>query len=99
MLFNLTTRNEFKVQDHTKAIRCGKKYGPFFGNAELYADQPFNGNNSCGSNLNRDGYRITMDSENKSNLTNLKCQEGAFDGYLSVFTISELEVWEVIFEK
>ncbi len=31
MLFNLTTCNEFKVKDHTKAIRCGKGYGPCFG--------------------------------------------------------------------
>jgi len=45
MLFNLTTRNAFKVQDHTKAIYCGKGVGPYFGYAELYADEPFNGNN------------------------------------------------------
>jgi hypothetical protein len=94
MLFNLTTRNAFKVQDHTKAIACGKREGPCFGNSELYAKEPFNGKNKCMSYVNRYGYRIKMDSESKSNLTNLKCQYG-----WSEFTISELEVWEVIFEK
>jgi hypothetical protein len=74
MLFNLTTRNAFKVQDHTKAIYCGKQLGPCFGNGELFANQPFNGSNKCRSNVNREGYRITMDSEGKSNLTNLKSQ-------------------------
>jgi hypothetical protein len=45
MLFNLTTRNLFKVQDHTKAIRCAKELGPCFGDGGLYAAGPFNGNN------------------------------------------------------
>jgi hypothetical protein len=36
-----------------------------------------------------------MDSNNVSKLTNLKC--GGFGGWISSFTISELEVWEVIF--
>ena len=31
MLFNLTTRNSFKVQDHTKAITCAYDRGPDFG--------------------------------------------------------------------
>ena len=98
MLFNLTTRNAFKLQDHTKAIYCGKDWGPNFGNGELYAADPFNGNNKCGSFVNSDGYRIKMDSESKSNLTKLKCVQFRGD-YISEFTISELEVWEVIFEK
>ena len=45
MLFNLTTRNAFKLQDHTKGITCGKGRGPRFGIGELYAAEPFNGNN------------------------------------------------------
>jgi hypothetical protein len=42
------------------------------------------------------GYKIEVDSENRSMLTNLK-----FNGLrpVSYFTISELEVWEIIFEK
>jgi hypothetical protein len=41
-----------------------------------------------------------MDSNNVSKLTNLKCEDeyGLF-GWYSNFSISELEVWEVIFEK
>jgi hypothetical protein len=41
-----------------------------------------------------------MDSESKSNLTNLKCKNDLdpFGGDWE-FTISELEVWEIIFEK
>ena len=74
MLFNLTTHNAFKVQDHTKAIVRGKDRGPDFGYGDLCAKEPFNGNDKCWSFVNGDGYRITMDSESKCNLTNLKCK-------------------------
>ncbi len=98
MLINLTTRNAFKVIDHTKAIICGKGWGPRFGDAEFQAFEPFNGNDNCWSYVNNAGYHITMDSESKSNLTNLKCKITLGD-YFSSFTISELEVWEIILEK
>jgi hypothetical protein len=39
-----------------------------------------------------------MDSEGKNMLTNLKCKNDA-EIERCKFTISELEVWEVIFEK
>ena len=58
MLFNLTTHQLFKSQDHSKAIGCGKYWGPHFGNGELAADEPFNGDNKCYSYVNRPGYRI-----------------------------------------
>ena len=63
--------------------------------------EPFNGNDKCESYANIVGYHITMDSESKSNLTNLKCQKQhpLLDVFLCNFTISELEVWEIIFEK
>ena len=38
MLFNLTTHQLFKSQDHSKAIGCYKGWGPTFGNAELAVD-------------------------------------------------------------
>ena len=60
--------------------------------------EPFNEINNCWSFPNKSGYRITIDSESKSNLTNLKC-DGCDGVLMSLFTISELEVWEVIFEK
>jgi hypothetical protein len=89
----MTTQQLFKSQDHSVAFRCAKGYGPVFGNGELYAYEPFNGNNKCYSCANRDGYRIEMDSEWVNKLTNLKCGHG----YFCPFTISELEIWEVTF--
>ncbi len=100
MLFNLTTRNVFKVQDHTKAITCGKDNGPDFGIGELQAFEPFNENNQCASYVNNVCYRIRMDSQWKNNLTNIKYQQClVFGDYYCEFTIIELEVWEIIFEK
>ena len=58
MLFNLTTHQLFKSQDHSKAIKCNKGWGPIFGNGELAANGPFNGDNKCYSYPNIDGYQI-----------------------------------------
>ena len=38
MLFNLTTCNKFKSQDNNLAIECWSKYGPAFGDAELFSN-------------------------------------------------------------
>ena len=94
MLFNLTTRKFFKCINHEIAIYCCKDRGPVFGSAELFASEPFNGNNKCYSNANNLGYKIEEDNEGINTLTSLKCEYG-----WSYFSISELEVWEVIFEK
>lgn len=80
-------------------MKCEKSYGPFFGGSELLATEPFNGNNKCMSYANNMVYRITMDGESNSSLTSLKCKNKGLNSYQSEFTISELEVWEVIFEK
>jgi hypothetical protein len=72
--------------------------GPVFGQGELSALQPFNGENNCYSFANCDGFHIPFDFDCRSNLTNLKCHEKG-ESYVSEFTISEIEVWEVIFEK
>ena len=58
MLFNLTTHQLFKSQDHSQAIKCYKGWGPTFGDAELVAREPFNGDNKCYSYANQPGYRI-----------------------------------------
>ena len=50
------------------------------------------------SKINNPVYIIGMDSESKNMLTNLKC-ENIGDKTFCKFTISELEVWEIIFEK
>jgi hypothetical protein len=63
------------------------------------AAEPFNGDNECSSHVKKSGYNIGIDSESRSMLTNLKCENLGLFGYISNFTISELEVWEVIFEK
>jgi hypothetical protein len=95
MLFNLTTRCTFKSQDHNQAICCNKDWGPVFGIGELETDgEPLNDYNNCCSFVNMAVYLIGKDSEGRNMLTNLKCV-----GWVSNFTISELEVWEIIFEK
>ena len=58
MLFNLTTHQLFKSQDHSKAIECYKGYGPKFGDVELGAKEPFNLDDNCYSCVNNAGYRI-----------------------------------------
>jgi hypothetical protein len=99
MLFNLTTQQLFKCIKHHWAIRFYKDYGPWFGNSELLALlQPFNRDNACLSSANRDGYQIEMDNEKINKLTNLKC-ESEFEFDRCDFTISELEVWEIIYEN
>jgi hypothetical protein len=95
MLFNFTTKKVFKCIRHDWAIKCRRGLGPCFGGGELVAEGPFYGDNKCYSWANNPGYNIGMDSESRSMLTNLKY------GFSekSLFTISELEVWEIIFEK
>ena len=65
--------------------------GPAFGSEINYKElcalnEPFNGDNKCGSWGNKPGYCIGIEG-GKNMLTNNK------DGW---FTISELEVWEII---
>ena len=99
MLFNLTTHQLFKSQDHSQAILCYKGCGIEFGNSELGANETFDGNNKCYSYANFPGYRIEIDSKKINKLTNLKCIAGILNKWKSDFTISELEVWEVIFSE
>ena len=58
MLFNLTTHQLFKSQDHSQAIYFYKGWGPRFGDAELEAYEPFNGHENCLSYVNEPGYQI-----------------------------------------
>ena len=105
MVFNLTTRKLFKCQDHEHAIYCAGVLGPQFADS-LSAFGPFNEDNAGESYVNQLQYPIETDSNNRNKLTNLICTEGRAYGpsedqvtreYHSKFTISELEVWEVIF--
>ena len=93
MIFNLTTNQLFKVKDHSLAICSFKNDGPVIGETELSTFSPFNGNYKCVSNANSNTYQIGMDSQGRNKLTNLKCDENG----MSYFSISEIEVWEVIF--
>ena len=72
---------------------CASWFGPFFsgGNwGELSAsNEPFNSDDgNCYSWANQPGYRIPVDGAGTNMLTNNK------DG---VFTITELEVWQVTY--
>jgi hypothetical protein len=93
MIFNLTTKQLFKVKNHSLAIYCYKNDGPVFGEAELTTFSPFNGNYKCVSNANSNTYQIGMDSQGRNKLTNLKCNKKG----MSEFSISEIEVWEIMY--
>jgi hypothetical protein len=78
-VFNLTRSRHFPSKATGKDIECYGNYGPGFSGDGLVAYyEPFNGNNSCWSNANRDAYKIPLVGE-INQLTNQK------DGY---FTIS-----------
>ena len=61
-------------------------FGSDEGYVELSAVEPFNGDGKCWSSTNRPGYKIVIEG-GKNMLTNKE------DGK---FTISEIEVWEVV---
>ena len=97
ILFNLTTGKFFKSVYHNRAIECNTALGPGFGYSELIAQyEPFNKDRACRSRAYQNGYSIDMDKEYINKLTNL---ERTFGDVECKFTISELEVWEVIFEE
>lgn len=52
----------------------GKNFDPEFGKGELTACQPYNGEKKCYSFVNSDGFRIPMNSDRRSMLTNLICE-------------------------
>jgi hypothetical protein len=58
MLFNLSSQRQFHVKDEGMAIYCGSGCGPYFGYEELFAFEPFNGDNKCASYANNSGYKI-----------------------------------------
>jgi hypothetical protein len=102
-LFNLSSSRQF-TNTGEGGIWCNSDCGPWFGsegrgdnrgwgpafvsqgNNELWAVEPFNGDGKCRSRANLPGYKIVIEG-GKNILTNKE------DGD---FTISELEVWEVV---
>ena len=90
-LFNLSSSRLFKGSDKAK-INCCTNCGPTFtftsNHSELSASrEPFNGNINCFSFANKAGFSIGLDADGKNMLTNSKSER---------FTISELEVWEIV---
>jgi hypothetical protein len=85
MLFNLSQQTQFKNHRTGKEIVCDSDCGPYYGNRELAAYQPFNGDGNIVSWANEDTYKIPL-KDGKNTLTN---KEGDY------FTITELEVWGV----
>ena len=97
ILFNLTTHRLFKSKDHSKAIKCSRGLGPCFGDEELIAFEPFNRENQCRAYVNQSGYRVDKDQENYNMLTNTQSKNS--QSKLTIFSISELEMWEVIYTE
>ena len=64
-------------------IYCRSDLGPCYGNGELAAYHPFNGDGNCRSWASRKTYEIPL-KDGKNTLTNKE------DRW---FTITELEVW------
>jgi hypothetical protein len=88
MLFNLSCERHFQNKGTGKEIYCDSDFGPHFGDWDLSTfNEPFNGDRNCGSNANKSSYGIPKEGD-KNMLTNQK------DGK---FTITEFEVWEVIY--
>jgi len=86
----------FKCKEHSYAITSRRNWGPFFGWGELAIfNSPFNEEDSCYSWGNNFGLGIPVNEEGINMLTNKKTNKIFKDRCL--FTISELEVWEVKF--
>jgi hypothetical protein len=62
-------------------------------------NEPFNEDKNCWSHANEGVYHIGIDSEGRNKLTNLKCEKNDLGSEISEFSISELEVWAIVFEK
>jgi len=62
----------------------------------MQVNEPFNGEGKSLSVAHLVAYDIPMDNKYKSMLTSLKCDVNILCA-LCKFTISEIEVWEIIF--
>ena len=87
MVFNLSCERHFQNKGTGCEINCRNDLGPNFGSELTALYEPFNGDGKCSSDANKSSYGIPKEGD-KNMLTN---QE---DGR---FTITELEVWEVIY--
>jgi hypothetical protein len=85
MLFNLSRQRHFTNTGKGNEIYCYSDLGPCYGNGELCACEPFNGDGKCYSYANFANYKIKEEG-GKNMLTN---KEG------KNFTITELEVWSI----
>ena len=93
MLFNLSQCLHFPSKGESCwEIVFSSKWGPQFTGFKKSAlsafSDPFNGEGNCISLANLSGYGIPIDSASKNMLTNKD------DGN---FTITELELWEVMY--
>ena len=94
LLFNLTLKTFFPCKSQQGGIRNMSDWGPTFGQSELGVKEPFIGEKKCWSTANGSVYKLEKDSEDKNNLTNEKSQhEKCF------FTVTEIEVWEVLINE
>jgi hypothetical protein len=87
MLFNLSQEKVFKNTGTGKEIFCWNCYGPCFGDSELKVCMgKFNEDENCVSYAYHEAYKIPLGDGRKNMLTNKEN---------GLFTITELEVWEV----
>lgn len=87
MLFNLSRFRHFPSQQSKLDIWHKREYGPVFAGIENFELAQIS-ERLCISNYGYSGYNIPLDANGVNMLTNRQGNE---------FTISELEVWEVIY--
>lgn len=98
LLFNLSCFRRYppeSSESEKKVILCQSIKGPCFGGGEFGSelgavDAPFNCEGNCYSWVDGPSYCIPVNGAGKNMLTNKMNNK---------FTISELEVWEIIYEK
>ena len=70
----------------------GESEGPRFGMSDLMVVEPFNAHSSCSSMANVGSYKIPVNEQGHSLLTDQWCEFGQ----CCYFTITEIEVWHII---
>ena len=103
IVFNLTKAYFLPMQSSTFGYQMQWEWRTILWVQRIEATEPFNRENACWSETNSIGYRIPHNGKklNEINmLKNMKCTTlNGLDYGSCLFTISELEVWGVSFNK
>ena len=95
LLFNCTKQRSFPCVNNGISTIVGESEGPRFGLGDLEVFEPFNAYSRCLSMANIGSYKIPVDQDGKSLLTDQFCDFGQ----CCYFTITQIEVWLVKPEK